>query len=361
MTLLSDLKQHTKLKKAKLSFGGDRTIDMIPTGCFPIDHALGGGVALGRVSEWFGNESTGKSLLGYLLLKEVQQRGGNAFLIDREEAYESSYFASLGGDPDKLIIPERKIALTAASCFEFIHSLCETVIKRRDKGAVEPTVVVLDSLAALSTKHLEKEGMEKVDMSKAKELSQGLRYITGVLAESQVGLVLVNQVIATIGSNDSATNTPGGKSPKFYSSQRLELRFDGGSATSQIVHEDNEVKVNGKPKQITIGRWSKGKTVKSRITSPLAEFRIPIYTRTDYPHPVFGTPVQNGIDRSEAAFEYLKSGGIRVNGELPLCQNGAWYSLCKRFDPEQKKFYAKTWPKVLAANEELEAFLGLGG
>jgi len=59
------------------------TIDVIPTGAFPLDIALGvGGLPRGRVVEIFGPEASGKTTVCLSLIAEAQKRGGVVAFID---------------------------------------------------------------------------------------------------------------------------------------------------------------------------------------------------------------------------------------------------------------------------------------
>ena len=60
-------------------------VEAIPTGSISLDLALGiGGIPVGRITEIFGSESSGKSTLCQHIIAECQQRGGTAAYIDAE-------------------------------------------------------------------------------------------------------------------------------------------------------------------------------------------------------------------------------------------------------------------------------------
>ena len=61
----------------------DMSIEVIPTGCLPLDIALGvGGLPRGRVTEIFGPEASGKTTVCLHVIAEAQKLGGNAAFID---------------------------------------------------------------------------------------------------------------------------------------------------------------------------------------------------------------------------------------------------------------------------------------
>jgi recombination protein RecA len=79
-------------------------IERTPTGCWPLDIALGGGWPKGRTVEVYGPESSGKTTLALHAIAEVQKAGGNAVLVDAEHAFNDTYAARLGVDIKNLLI-----------------------------------------------------------------------------------------------------------------------------------------------------------------------------------------------------------------------------------------------------------------
>lgn len=70
------------------------------TGCLTLDIALGGGWARGRIVEVFGPESSGKTTLALHAIAEVQRSGGQAVLVDAENAFNLAFAKSLGVNVD---------------------------------------------------------------------------------------------------------------------------------------------------------------------------------------------------------------------------------------------------------------------
>ena len=58
-------------------------VDVIPTGCLPLDLALGiGGIPRGRIIEIYGPESSGKTTVSLHIVAEAQKMGGTAAFIE---------------------------------------------------------------------------------------------------------------------------------------------------------------------------------------------------------------------------------------------------------------------------------------
>ena len=72
-------------------------VPAIPTGALSLDIAVGvGGIPVGRVTEIYGPESSGKTTLALHIIAEAQKRGGTAAFIDAEHALDVSYAGRLG-------------------------------------------------------------------------------------------------------------------------------------------------------------------------------------------------------------------------------------------------------------------------
>jgi len=83
------------------------TIDVIPTGAFPLDIALGvGGLPRGRVVEIFGPEASGKTTVCLSLIAEAQKRGGVVAFIDAEHALDPLWAQTIGVKLDDLLISQ---------------------------------------------------------------------------------------------------------------------------------------------------------------------------------------------------------------------------------------------------------------
>jgi recombination protein RecA len=189
--------------------------DVIPTGSIALDIALGvGGIPRGRVTEIFGQESSGKTTLAYHIIAEAQKAGGTAAFVDAEHAADANYAKNLGVDIDSLLVSQPD---TGEEALEIIDALVRS-------GAVD--VVVLDSVAALVPKaEIEGEmGDSHVGMQ-ARLMSQALRKIGGSVAKTNSAAIFVNQIREKIGVMfGNPETTPGGRALKFWASVRLEVR-----------------------------------------------------------------------------------------------------------------------------------------
>src|SRR5262252_10367634 len=71
------------------------TITRIPTGSLVVDRITGGGFALGRHYELYGDESVGKSYIVYRTMALSQRRGNLCAVVDPEHSFDSERFRFL--------------------------------------------------------------------------------------------------------------------------------------------------------------------------------------------------------------------------------------------------------------------------
>jgi RecA/RadA recombinase len=333
--------------KSKLYSGLDHfwETDFLKTGIPSVDFALGGGFGYGRLAEIFGNWSSGKTmLLCQALAANQRQRSssgkpGISILFESEGGYSADFFTKMGGNAEELIVIPTD---TVEEFFDETVQLCENILKVKDDTSI---AVGWDSIASTGTKHLDETGLATRDMTKAYQISQGAQLLTNKAKGARVCIIATNQTREVIGSKDSATHTPGGRGWPFAASQRVELRFDGGSKGSLIMDEDEVRK---------IGRWVTGEVVKNKCAAPFGRFSLPIYLFPGLEHPTYnGRKTPFGIDVEQSLFGFYLNND--VNGIRVVFKPAeGWYQLHERFGGE--KFRKAAWPQVLEKCKQLRTF-----
>ena len=286
--------------------------EFVSTGSTMLDLAISnrpnGGIAVGRITELNGLESSGKSLIGAHLLAETQKKGGVAVYIDTETAVSEDFLEVIGVDISKMLYLHLE---TVEDIFEAIE---EIVTKVRESDKDRLVTILVDSLAAASTKvelnaDFDKDGWAT---SKAIVISKAMRKITQMIGRQRVALVFTNQLRVKLGAmfGDPYT-TSGGKALPFHASTRIRLKNKGQIKDS---------------KKNTIGMTILAQVIKNRLGPPLRKAEFPLY-------------FESGVDDEGSWLHVLKEHKIAKVG-------GAWYTM-EDHNGEEIKFQSKDWAEKL--------------
>ena len=190
-------------------------VDSISTGSIGVDEILGiGGVPRGRIIEIYGPESSGKTTLSLHIISEAQKKDGIAAFIDAEHALDPEYAKKVGVNLDELLVSQPN---SGEQALDIVESLVRS-------GKMD--VIVIDSVAALTPKDEIEGDMGDYHVGKqARLMSQALRKLTAVVANSKTVVIFINQIRMKIGVMfGSPETTTGGNALKFYSSVRIDIR-----------------------------------------------------------------------------------------------------------------------------------------
>ena len=245
-------KEFGEMSILRLGDAAEKDVAAIPTGALSLDLALGvGGLPKGRIVECYGHESSGKTTLALHVVANAQKAGGTAAFIDAEHALDPGYARKIGVDLDNLIVSQPNSGEEALT-------ICEQLAK---SGAVD--VVVVDSVAALTPQaEIDGEIGDAHVGLQARLMSQAMRKLASVLAQTKTLCIFTNQVREKIGVMfGNPETTPGGKALKFYASCRLQVQRIGA--------------IKDKQGQV-VGNRTRVKVVKNKVAAPFTEAEFDI-------------------------------------------------------------------------------------
>jgi recombination protein RecA len=313
-------KQFKDMKVAYFLDGSDTTPtdikDFVSTGSTMLDLAISnkpnGGIAVGRITELNGLESSGKSLIGAHILAETQKKGGVAVYIDTETSVSTEFLGAIGVDVQSMLY------LHLETVEDIFSAIEEIVSKVRESDKDRLVTILVDSLAAATTKveleaEFDKDGWAT---SKAIILSKAMRKITQMIGRQKIALIFTNQLRQKLGVmfGDPWT-TSGGKALPFHASTRIRLKNLG-----QI----KDTKKN------TIGMKMRAQVIKNRLGPPMRHADFELYFET-------------GIDDDGSWLHVMKDHKL-------VKQGGAWYTMNNQ-DGKELKFQSKDWSEQLEDEE----------
>lgn len=204
-----------KMAELGITQGVPTDVEFYSTGIQELDYlinAKGGGIPKGRITEIFGEYSSGKSALAYSIIGAAQKEGKKCLFANVEGTLDFNFATKLFG-----VQAEKTMVMTCDMAEDYLVGI-EKVIEGR---AVD--IIVVDSIEALVPKaETEADYKDALMGVRAKLLNRFCRRSVPLLRDSEIALVVLNQ--SRIDFMSGFETTPGGKALKFYSSLRLHLQ-----------------------------------------------------------------------------------------------------------------------------------------
>ena len=240
-------------------------VDVIPSGSISLDYAIGaGGIPRGRVTQFAGKESSGKTFLALQVAANWQKmHPENCFaFLDAEYTYDAEWAAGFGIDNDRVFYVKSNEAdklfgglvgrvkvnsvskkeTKVAGLFDMIKSGQKVVVSGPDgrKNSLNLSrmgLVILDSIAAMQPPMERRSDVGKQNMAlMARFLSVELRKITPGVASSNVAMIFINQLRVDPGKMfGNPEDSPGGRALKHACSLMINFAPLGG-VDNKIVH-----------------------------------------------------------------------------------------------------------------------------
>ncbi len=290
------------------------------TGVYSLDDAMSWALPGGRVVEYFGAESSGKTTAMMAAMIENARNGGLNFCADAEGTFDRDRYAQMGGDPDK-------VTLFYPSTLENFYDWAKDLIAWAKTQEVPTTSVILiavDTLPMLIPAEVLKSTDEDRTVGAAARVnSQHLPTIDKALGQNTC-LLLLNQVRDKIGAmawtQEGNIDTPGGRIVKHIASLRVLFNKQG-----QI---DNGKSADARE---IIGMKTGAKVVKSKVGPPLrkVDYRIMFDER--------------GVDNADACLQAFVKRKL-----IPAAVKGVYKIGETTFNRNTWPQFVKTHPKWVA-------------
>jgi len=266
-------------------------VEVISTGSLRLDCALGcGGWARGRISELYGQESSGKTTLALQAIAQAQAAGLACAFVDAEHALDTKYATNLGVSLASLALVQPN---SGEEGLQIVEELCDS----RAFG-----IVVVDSVAALVPQaELDADTGSSLPGLHARLMSQHLRKVAGKAARTSTHVMYLNQMRMKIGVMYGNPNTTtGGNALKFYASQRVATK-----RTSEKLMEGAAV----------VGATHEAEVVKNKLVPPFQSAKMDI---------LWGRGVDKFADLRDVALEkgvlvHIGGGNFHLDGQ-PVCR-----------------------------------------
>ncbi len=263
---------------------------VVPTGNLALDYIIGRrGFPLGRISEIAGRSGSGKSSIVASVIGHAQKNGVICILIDTEHSYSPDWSRRFSVDPERLILLEPP---NLEKVFDYS---IEAVRQIKDEQSDVPVYIAIDSVSASPTSaELEQEdsSASKQRAEHAKIISGGLRKLTNLIWNQNVGLTFVSQLKDNPGGMYGNTKSKlGGSAIEFHSGLQIE------------VARNNFLKQEGS----TIGITIRAKCIKNKFVPPFRERNFDLY-------------YDNGFNQKEILLDFLADNDIGL-----IKENKGWY------------------------------------
>ena len=237
----------------------------LDTGFKPLNRAISGdfekGLPVGRIVEMYGDESCGKTAIATSAMAACQKAGGIPMFFDHERSFQAIHAEGLGLDLDKSRFIFRKPE-TFEQSITMALKMAKTIRDGKMIADDAPLVAVFDSLASMVPKSKidkDSDGYSMHDnLALAAATSAVFPALSQLAEKYQMLMLFLNQTRTKPGVMfGDPTTTPGGKSPKFYASVRIQL---GRAKLSE--------KIAGSDKKKFVGQEITANVIKNKISRP---------------------------------------------------------------------------------------------
>lgn len=293
--------------------GFNMTPEGLPMGNITLNALTGiGGVPKGRITEFVGPPSSGKTTAALQTAAETQKNGGIIFFADYERTLDPVYCGSLGLD----VTDESFIYMQPAHFEEGANAYRKLV------STGEITLGIFDSVATMVTKHeLEADTGAVQVADRAKMLHQFLRQLNPLSAETDTATIFLNHIMELVDASPMGQQmarrgikrktSPGGRALPFYSSLRIEFNQIGNVRSKEMDFLNNE--------EVDQIRQTKTKAtvIKNKVADPFgeAELRVRFGHGFSQPFSVLNILTSHKVVKVSTGGWHTFPPEVRLNGD----------------------------------------------
>lgn len=266
--------------------------EWISTGFYSLNSIMGGGLVLGSIVEIFGDESEGKTTLGLQLLAQAQSKGFKTMFLDLEHALHKPYLK-------KLVDLESLYVKQPLSVEETFDDIVEFLTDFKD----EPKVILIDSIAAMSTEKEVEEGEDARKAAVAAYISVHIKNVVRNYDNSVVIFTNQQRDRVNIGRyGKKGKYQPGGNALKFYAGHRIEIK------TISLIFDS---------KKKLLGKEIKVKVIKNKFGAPFGECTLNLYFGKGYSpeSDILSIGIKEGIITASEGAGWLKFEDVKIQGK----------------------------------------------
>ena len=274
-------------------------IERLETASYGMTQALEGGIAKGRITLVYGNQSSGKSLWAQQSIGQIwQPQGMVCAYVDVEGAYDKNWAARNGVNNEELILIQSK------SSGRIEKEVSPLIANHID-------VVVIDSISDIMPEaFVDSKTGELNDQDQRKQMGAQAKAITALVnallyLNEDTAIVLLSQTTTEIGQTYVKQIPHGGKKVLFAASQIVKLT----SSNTDAKQIKGERWVGNKVFEDPIGRKVEGVVEKNKLGRQGGTFEYDMYYAGD----------DVGIDRIGEVIDEAIKFDVIVKG-------GAWFN-----------------------------------
>lgn len=269
-------------------------IERLPLASVGLTDALGGGIAKGRVSLFYGTPSAGKSLLMQQSIGRLWQPAGLVCAyVDVESAYEKDWAAKQGVNNDELILIQSK---SSGKIEEEITPLLDAEID----------LIVIDSISDILPEVFVGKGGELNSQEDRKQIGSQAKAITALLngihyRNKNTAVCLISQTTTFFGQSYVEQVPHGGQKTQFASSQIV--RLNSSASPNQQITDD--VEIDGHLFKKPVARDVDWLVKKNKLGAPFGSGTYRMF----YDGPYLGIDNYRELAEEAVAFGVVAKGG----------------------------------------------------